>query len=168
MMRTWVDVVRTLFMVIATLLLAMMAMAWPLYSGLQLLRPQALLVAVLFWIYMRPQLFGLLFACFMGLVLDLLVGTSLGMHGLLFSLASYALLVWMPHFRFCSRGRQAIVIGGLVLATQAFHLFLQLLAHQPHASVLSLLGALPSGLLWLLLCAVFKIELNRLQLVDSW
>ncbi|OGT51038.1 MAG: rod shape-determining protein MreD [Gammaproteobacteria bacterium RIFCSPHIGHO2_12_FULL_41_15] len=163
-----IDTLRTSLAVICSLLLAYMLMIWPLFRVLQPLRPQWLLVIVLFWIYLRPTFFGVFFACFLGILLDLLSGAVLGVNGLLFSLASYLLLMWLPHFRFCSIRRQSLVIGGIVLAITGFHMWLQALSGQPRLPAIYLLSALTSALVWPCFFFVFKTELNRLQLIDSW
>ncbi len=158
---TWV-------LIISSLLVGYMLMIWPLFAVLQPFRPQWALVIVLFWVYLKPDYVGVIFACITGLVLDLLLGTPLGTYGLLFTLFTYLLSIWMVHFRFCSISRQAFVIGLFVFVSILLRVWLMSMAKLPSVSLWYLVSAASSALVWPLLCFIFKMELNRLQLVDSW
>lgn len=78
----------SLMLIAVSLLAALMLELFPLPSMLQFWQPPWLLLTVLFWSLHQPGFMGLTAAWGAGLVLDGALGSPLGMHALLFTLAA--------------------------------------------------------------------------------
>ncbi len=77
------------FIVTVTAVIALVLSILPLPYWLAVLRPQFLVLTVLYWSTMTPRAGGLLLAFAGGLALDVFQGALLGEHALALSLAAY-------------------------------------------------------------------------------
>jgi rod shape-determining protein MreD len=103
--------------VVLTLLLALVLNLLPWDGWLRALRPDWLLLALLFWNVHLPLRVGLMPAFVLGLLSDMADGTLLGMHALGYGLASYAALILYRRVRNFGPWKQALhILPLLVLA----------------------------------------------------
>jgi rod shape-determining protein MreD len=142
---------RVFLSVIVGLLLALM----PLADWLKPLRPDFLLLFVIYWSLMGPRFAGLLFAWLCGLCVDVLQGMVLGEHALAFLLVSYLTHRFQLRLRIFPIWQQA----GAVLAFLAIYHFaifwIDGLTGHPVTSFTSWLPIFTGALTWPLLVAAF-------------
>lgn len=67
-----------IFGIILSFIVAIILNVYPLSVGMAPLRPMFIIMVLIFWLIFQPQLIGLFFAFFIGLIADMLLDTTLG------------------------------------------------------------------------------------------
>lgn len=123
-------------------------MILPLPMGYQWVRPQWLLMFVIYCQITNPKSFNPLWAWTIGLLLDSLLGTKLGVHALVFSLLSYITALQVPRFQMRPLWQQVGKIFLLICLGQIFLLWFHVLeGHNPH-TLFYWISTLTSCLAW--------------------
>lgn len=149
-----------------SLLAALVLELLPLPAGLASWQPPWLLIAVLFWTLHRPATLGMTLAWVIGLILDVALGTSLGAHALLFTLATVLTLVAQRMLLALSMIQQALWVAGLTLLQQIVLLWMEGPKPMDGQTLLYLAPALSALLAWplanlLLMDARRRVERGR-------
>jgi len=146
------------FVTLATFLLAITLSQFPLDSSLQWFRPDFILLVLFFWLIWAPNRVGLVYAFFIGLLLDLMRGSVLGLGA--FSLTLIAFITQLLHsrLRVFPMLQQSFVVLLLVGLNQLIYYWMQGLVGNSADTLLFLLPALTSALLW----PIVFITLRRL------
>ncbi len=82
------------------------------------LRPDFLLLVLLYWVIYQPARIGMGAAWSLGLIVDLTDGSILGQHALAYMLTAFALMLWQRRMFNFPPGQQAMFITGLLLIEQ--------------------------------------------------
>ncbi|MBP9721777.1 MAG: rod shape-determining protein MreD [Gammaproteobacteria bacterium] len=77
--------------------------------------PSWLLLAVIYLVFTRPNKYGIYFGFIIGLLNDLLIGSTLGLHALTFTGICYILLKLNQRLAFLPLIQQCLLIFGLIL-----------------------------------------------------
>lgn len=80
---------ESLLLVYSTAIVALMLTVAPLPNYAAVLRPAVVVIVVLYWSTMTPQVGGILLGFLMGLLLDVITGAQLGQHALALSFAAF-------------------------------------------------------------------------------
>lgn len=104
--------------VVATALLALILTIVPLPSAIGWLRPDWLLLVVIYWSLARPRFAGLLFAWLCGMVIDVVSGTVLGEHAFAFLLIGFLTHRLQLQMRIFPIWQQAFVVLLMLLIYQ--------------------------------------------------
>ncbi|MHB1229452.1 MAG: rod shape-determining protein MreD [Halothiobacillus sp.] len=111
--------------IIATSFVALIFTLFPNAAWYQHDAPQWLLLTVLYWCIQEPTRVGLIYAWFLGLVLDVSTVGLLGANALLFTLSA-ALVLGLRHMLFVTGPiQQALFIAGLSVVYLLFSLWMQ-------------------------------------------
>lgn len=78
-----------LIAIIVSVIVASVLIVYPLSYGLAAWRPEYMLLVVMFWVLCQPTWCGVWFAFAMGMFVDLLVGSPLGLNALSFVIVSF-------------------------------------------------------------------------------
>jgi len=105
--------------IIFTLLIALMASIMPLPLSVDAFRPDWVLIVLIYWTMALPGRVNIITAWFMGFLLDVLLGSVLGVHAAAMALAIYIVADNFQKIRNFSVGQQALIAG--VVAT-LYHL----------------------------------------------
>ena len=120
-------------LIIVTVLLALLLMLLPLPTWAQVLRPQWLLLVLIYWCLFLPGSAGLSLAWVSGLLLDILQNTTLGEHALIFTAVSYFVLRFQTRINFFPFWQKSAVILGLISTNHIFQVWLGgVLGHPVH------------------------------------
>lgn len=126
------SIVKNILLIGVTLLIGFVLQIFPLPLWLIWYRPAWVLLILMFWLIALPSRVGVLVALVVGLLLDLLQGTLLGQHALVFTVIAYYLL----HFHSQIGGFRVWEQLLLVAVTTAFYVGVQIwvmaLAGMPH------------------------------------
>ena len=111
-----------------TLLLGLLFSIVPLPPAIDVFRPDWLTLVVLYWVVALPHRVNVGTAMVAGFLLDLLLGSTLGVRALAFSIMAYVAAMQYQQLRTFSVWQQALVIGVISLLGQltifwAEHLF---------------------------------------------
>lgn len=111
-----------------TMLLALLLTILPMPALLDHHRPDWLVLVVLYWVIALPHRVNIGTAWVCGLLLDILLGSTLGVHALSMAIMAYVVALQFQKIRNFSVWQQALVMGSVSLLGQltvfwAEHLF---------------------------------------------
>jgi rod shape-determining protein MreD len=141
---------RVLFSVFGALALAIV----PLPHVLAVLRPDFLLLVVVYWSLTAPRIAGLMFAWLCGLAIDALHGVVLGQHALAFLLVAGFAHHWQLRMRIFPVWQQASVVFIMLIAYQAIVFWIDGIVGQPVVTWMRWLPVLTGALSWPFLVAI--------------
>lgn len=107
------------YLLITSFILSFMLDIMPLPGNFIFLRPEFTLVVLIYWVLNLPHDYNVGLAFIVGIFLDLLSGTILGEHAIVFVLVSYFLAIFYRQIRFYSMGQQLLMILGLIVFDKA-------------------------------------------------
>jgi rod shape-determining protein MreD len=105
--------IRHRFIVILTLLIALIATIMPLPLSLDAFRPDWVLVVLIYWCLALPSRVNVISAGFVGLLLDVLLGSILGVHTAAMAVAIYIIAGNFQKIRNFSVWQQSLIVGVL-------------------------------------------------------
>ena len=105
--------IRHRFIVILTLLIALIATIMPLPLSVDAFRPDWVLVVLIYWCLALPSRVNVISAGFVGLVLDVLLGSIIGVHTAAMAIAVYIVAGNFQKIRNFSVWQQALIVGVL-------------------------------------------------------
>lgn len=133
-----------LFFFIAALVLELAP--WP--TGFQAFKPSWLVLVLLYWSLALPNRVSIGLAFLLGLVWDLVLGSILGVHALVLSVAFYFIAKNYLVLRNLSLWFQSLLV---VLFVFAIRLLIFLVERSLHSAIFNwqeIFGSLASGILW--------------------
>lgn len=121
-------------------------MPWP--SGFQGLRPAWIALLLLYWTLALPNNFSIGIAFLAGIVWDLLLGSILGIHALVLSVAIYFVLKHHLILRNLSLWLQSLLVMAYIVLIRLFIFLVEVILHGATFNSQEMLGAIISGVLW--------------------
>ncbi|RHW76901.1 rod shape-determining protein MreD [Colwellia sp. RSH04] len=97
--------------IVFTLLIALMASIMPMPLSVDAFRPDWVLIVLVYWCLALPSKVNIITAWFMGFILDVLLGSVLGVHAAAMALSVYIVVVNFQKIRNFSVWQQALIIG---------------------------------------------------------
>lgn len=131
-----------------TLLAAFTLGLFPLPAWAGLLRPEWVMLALIYWCLALPDRIGIGAAWSMGLLLDVASGTLLGQHALAFALVAYITIKLCVRIRRFTLWQQALIILLLVFIEQMLVLWISGMISQFPWHWAYLLPTFTSMLVW--------------------
>lgn len=107
--------------IIFTLLIALMASIMPMPISMDVFRPDWVLVVLLYWSLALPNKINVITAWFMGFLLDVLLGSVLGIHAAAMAISVYIVVVNFQKIRNFSLWQQAMIVG---VSAALYHLII--------------------------------------------
>ncbi|MCK7542805.1 rod shape-determining protein MreD [Marinobacter bryozoorum] len=124
-------------------------------------RPEWVTLMVFYWTYRAPSQFGILTAFVLGILLDVLEATPLGVNGLAMAVVAFLVLTVHQRLRMFPLIQQSILVFLLVGINQMVVHFIKHLLGGQTPGFEYLWPAATSAVLWLLLCPVLdKLNLK--------
>jgi rod shape-determining protein MreD len=99
--------------ILLTFLVALMASIMPLPLSVDAFRPDWVLVVLLYWCLALPTRVNVIYAWVLGFILDVLLGSTLGVHAGAMALAVYIVASNFQKIRNFSVWQQAMIVGVL-------------------------------------------------------
>lgn len=131
-----------------TLLLGFMCYLLP-WAGFGLiLRPDFVLLVLLYWIIRAPHLCNIGLAWMMGMLVDLADGSLFGQHALAFTVAAFLALLYQRRATLFDRLQQAGYVFALLLVSQVVLLILKLFSGADILGWTYFLPSISGILLW--------------------
>lgn len=134
--------------IIVTIVVALLLSVMPMPEPFNLGRPMWLAMVLAFWVMTLPHRVGLLTAWLAGLVTDVLFGQLFGQHALVMTLVVWQLLVLHQRIRRFPLWQQSLVMLPVFGIAQMLLLWLNSLSGNRPPTMLFLLPALVSAILW--------------------
>lgn len=139
---------RALWVLPASVLVALLFGLLPLPPGLSALRPYWLALVVAYWVLEEPDHVGLGFAFVVGILADLAFGSLLGEQALRLTILTFILQRFRARLRFFPLSQQALAIGALLVNDRIITAAVQVLLGMPALPARFWIAPLLGMLLW--------------------
>jgi len=120
----------------------------PLPHWLEILRPDFLLIFVIYWSLSAPRLAGMTFAWMCGFSIDVIRGLVLGQHALAFLVVAYWAHRWQLRMRIFPIWQQAAAVLFLLLIYQGLIFWIDGVVGEEVSSGLRWLPVITGALVW--------------------
>ncbi len=97
---------------------ALVLTVFPLPIIVNAFRPDWMILIIFYWVLALPHRVSVFHAFVLGLLLDLLLGSILGMHALLFSVLAYAVSINYQRIRYLTLVHTTLLVGAFVFVTK--------------------------------------------------
>ncbi|EXI61794.1 rod shape-determining protein MreD [Mannheimia granulomatis] len=121
-------------------------MPWPI--GFQGLRPNWIVLVLIYWVLALPDKISVGTAFIAGIVWDLILGSILGIHALILSIAIYFVAKYHLILRNLSLWLQSLLVIAYIILIRCSIFIIEFLLHRAEFNSQELLGAVISGILW--------------------
>jgi len=142
---------------LGTLTLAVLLEQLPWSGWMLAIRPDFVLVGVLFWVLHQPSRIGFGTAFFLGLLADFQDGAVFGQHAMAYVIGVYLVLFVRLRLLQFDPLRQAAQLFPILLAMQLVVLLVGWLAVNPPSGLAMLLPVFSSTLLWYLIALFMRL-----------
>lgn len=140
-----------------TWLLTLLLIAFPYPSFLSFALPHFGYLFVTWWGLMRNHQLSMTLLLVSSLPVDVLYGTALGLHGLIFASIAYALTLLGPSIRQVNWLRQSTVIFVVLMIASAVSYWVRTLTGQAPEFHILVFQAFSSALFWSPLCWLYDL-----------
>ena len=151
-----------------TILLAMILELIPFPEGLPkeigFLRPELVLMTLIYWVVALPHRAGVVLAWISGLTMDTLVGNFLGQFACSFVIISYVVLQFYQRLRMFSVWQQAILSIRINNLTPRTVFSLSIFFYGTISSLWQMMPAISSALVWPLVFLLLRAIRRNLKL----
>ena len=148
------------FLLVTTSLVALLAAIWPLAIWAVWIRPEFVAMLVIYWVLFAPFRVGMLYAWFVGFLLDLLVGNILCQQALGLTIVAYLVYLFHQRLRMYSMLQQALSVFAIVSLYQFIEYWIHGFTGGSFATFAILLPALSSAVFW----PFTRLVLDRLRM----
>lgn len=135
-----------------TLLIAMVLAIIPVPpivpAELSYLRPDWVALVLIYWIIALPHRIGVMTAWFVGLIMDVLLGSLLGQHALAFVVIAYISASLYQRLRMFSVWQQALIVFAILGVNHLINFWVESVAGLATFSMWYLMPSLVGALLW--------------------
>ena len=128
------------------------------------LRPELVLMTIIYWVVAIPNKAGVVLAWVSGLMMDTLVGNYLGQFGCSFVIISYIALQFYQRLRMFSVWQQAILVSGLIILHRGFSFLYLYFFDGAIPSIWQIMPAVSSALVWPLVFLLLRAIRRSLKL----
>ncbi len=147
--------------IITSVFVALLLDVYPLAFEYRLVRPQFVVMVVIFWIYILPQSTSMTLLLILGLFQDLLEGAPFGQHALALLIVSYICLRSCRRVRHFSKWQEVLWIFVLISVSQLINYWIQSFAGREVNGLSFLVAAASSACVWPLLSIVLEVLRQR-------
>lgn len=137
-----------------TVVVALILAIVPLPDAVVAVRPDFLLLVVIYWSLSAPRLAGLMFAWLCGLAIDLLTGVLLGQHALAFLLIAFLTHKFQLRMRIFPIWQQTLTVSMLLALYQFVVFWIDGVIGAPVTTWARWIPVFTGALLWPVLVAV--------------
>ncbi len=141
---TWVI---ALTFVIA-MILTIVTVPFPMPEEVGFLRPEWVVLTLIYWVIALPHRVGIVVAWVLGLMMDVLLGDLLGQHGIAYVLVAYIAQSLYQRLRMFTVWQQSAIVFAIVGLNQLVNFWIESIAGLAEWSLWYLLPSVVSALLW--------------------
>jgi len=147
--------------IIGTFTLAFILAVMPVTGTWHALRPNLVVMVLIFWLLNNPRAIDIGSACLIGLLFDALCGGVLGQEALSFTIVAYLVLLLHHRIQLFGTVLQTVLIFGLLELDQLIAIWVHVIMRGGSVVVYGVLNALTGALCWPLL----QTAMNRYRRV---
>ncbi len=149
------------FLIIISLILALLLTFIPLPAWAVWLRPIWVVLVMTYWVFNLSEIFGLFTAWLVGLVMDLMQNSLFGEHALALIVVVYLAMKVKRIIRFFPIWQQAFVVAGLIMSYQIIIFLIQGISGHLITNWQYWLPIITSLIFWPWLCVILRYYQTR-------
>lgn len=134
--------------ILVSILIALILSTLPLPETLQSWRPEWVLLVLFYWLVALPERIGIGVSWTVGIALDVLEGSLLGLNALSLTLIAYCSLLFYQRVRMFSWLQQSLFVFALVAVHQIISHWIKGILGASAQSMMFLIPAFISALIW--------------------
>ncbi|MEZ8087238.1 rod shape-determining protein MreD [Vibrio sp. 1S139] len=142
------SVLRSKVVIFCSFLIALILQTIPWPGSLDLFRPSWLLLVTCYWVLALPHRVNVGSALILGLLWDLLIGSTLGIRGMMMAIVMYIIAMNFLVIRNMALWQQAMIIAALTVLFEVLIFFGEYLIQDVVFNPLSLWSVLINCILW--------------------
>lgn len=108
----------------ATFFFGLICAIFPLPLFLNAFRPDWMILIIFYWVLALPHRIGIIHAFVLGILLDLLLGSILGVHALVFSILAYVVSINYQRIRHFTLVQTTLIVGLFILISKLVLFFI--------------------------------------------
>ncbi|MFP6806908.1 MAG: rod shape-determining protein MreD [Pseudomonadales bacterium] len=112
------------------------------------LRPEWIVLVLMYWVIALPHRVGVVIAWIVGLLTDVLLGSLLGQHAIAFVVVAYIASSLYQRLRMFSLWQQSIIVFATVGVSQLINIWIENIAGLSEWNMWYLLASVMSAMLW--------------------
>ncbi|GLS82356.1 rod shape-determining protein MreD [Paraferrimonas haliotis] len=132
----------------ATLIMALLLQIMPLPSVVADFRADWVFIALAYWTMALPHRYSILTAWILGIMLDILLGATMGVRGLALALMIYVIALHYKRIRNFPIWQQSIIIASLSIVYHLIIFWIQFAIHRVAFDPAELLPAVSNLVIW--------------------
>ena len=152
------------FTILLTMILELIPFPEGLPEEIGFLRPELVLMTLIYWVIALPHRAGVVLAWISGLIMDILVGNYLGQFGCSFVIISFFVLQFYQRLRMFSVWQQAILVSGLIILHRGLSFLCVYFFDGSIPSLWQVMPAISSALVWPLVFLLLRAFRRSLKL----
>ncbi|WP_105900783.1 rod shape-determining protein MreD [Vibrio gangliei] len=117
------NILRSKFIIWCSFVIALILQAVPWPGPLEMMRPTWVILVSCYWILALPHRVNVGSALILGLLWDLVIGSTLGIHGIVMSVVAYLVALNFQVLRNMALWQQGVVIGALTVLAEFLEFF---------------------------------------------
>lgn len=133
---------------VVAMMLAVISMPTFVPVELGYLRPEWVVLTLIYWVIALPQRIGIAVAWVVGLSVDVLLGSLLGQHALAFIIVAYIASSIYQRLRMFAIWQQSLIIFAIVGLNQLINFWIESITTMTEWSMWYLFPSVVSGFLW--------------------
>ena len=140
--------IRSNLVIYVSFFIALVLSIFPLPFFLSTFRPEWVLLSLFYWTLALPHKIGGFHALILGILLDLLLGSTIGLHAITLPIVTYAVAVNFQMIRYFSIAKTAILVGLCVFLNKLFLYFIASTQQDIVLHTAYFYGVISSMILW--------------------
>ena len=109
---------RNYYIIYSSFFFGLICAIFPLPIIFNAFRPDWMILIIFYWVLALPHRVSIVHAFVLGLLLDLLLGSTLGTHALLFSLVAYVISLNYQRIRYFTIVQTTLLVGVFILISK--------------------------------------------------
>lgn len=158
---------KTTVLITFTFLIAILLAILPLPIWADWFRPAWVALTIIYWAFALPFRFKLGAAWIIGLFMDLIQGTLLGEHALIFTVIAYLVIKFQKRMATFSILQRTLIVFSLILLNQLFFFLIQGLTGPLAITWRYWITPFITGLFWPWVYNILKSCQRRFRIVDT-
>lgn len=146
------DIPRNGFMIVLTIIIAMLLMMVPLPESVRFFRPEWVVLTLMYWAMALPHRVSIGVGWLSGLIMDVMMGGTLGVMAFSYAFAVYLIARFHLQLRQYPLWQQALTIFSVVLLVH----FVSVMAGRPEMSWVVWMPVVTSTLMWPVIYPVLR------------
>jgi rod shape-determining protein MreD len=151
--------------IVISFLVAILLQIVPLPHWLELLRPEWILLVLIFWALVMPSRVGVGIAFCLGIYSDFLKADLLGSNALIYVIVTYFVIKFSTRIRLFPRWQQSAVVFVLILFYEGVQFWIHGMLGELPGTWLYWLPSITSALVWPWIYAILKPHRQRMRMM---